>query len=142
MILGEKSASADYWRKCGDEALARNIKGILIIVGADATLPGCLCHGDAARGLGVGVPAGGRECDFEAFGPAVADGMTKLMKHPRFRDAHVTDDHIIPAMFVAGVVSDLEDIGSEALMPAEDWELTNMCNSQFTLGVWGKAIAA
>jgi hypothetical protein len=24
---------------------------------------------------------------------------------------------------------------------AEDWELTNMCNSQFTLGEWPKAVA-
>jgi aromatic ring-opening dioxygenase catalytic subunit (LigB family) len=33
MMLGEESESADYWKKCGDEALARNIKGVVIMVG-------------------------------------------------------------------------------------------------------------
>jgi hypothetical protein len=32
MMLGEESESADYWKKCGDEALARNIKGVVIMV--------------------------------------------------------------------------------------------------------------
>lgn len=32
MMLGEESESADYWKKCGDEALARNIKGVIIMV--------------------------------------------------------------------------------------------------------------
>lgn len=32
MMLGEESESADYWKKCGDEALAQNIKGVVIMV--------------------------------------------------------------------------------------------------------------
>lgn len=32
MMLGEESRSADYWKKCGDEALANNIKGVIIMV--------------------------------------------------------------------------------------------------------------
>ena len=37
MMLGEESESADYWKKCGDEALARNIKGVVIMVRNPAT---------------------------------------------------------------------------------------------------------
>jgi len=38
MMLGEQSQSADYWKKCGDEALAHGIQGV-IMMGAhwDAT---------------------------------------------------------------------------------------------------------
>lgn len=32
MMLGEKSESADYWRRTGEEALAHNIKGVIIMV--------------------------------------------------------------------------------------------------------------
>ena len=32
MMLGEESASASYWKKCGDEALAHGIKGVVIMV--------------------------------------------------------------------------------------------------------------
>lgn len=32
MMLGEESHSAEYWKKCGDEALAHGIKGIVIMV--------------------------------------------------------------------------------------------------------------
>lgn len=32
MMLGEPSTSADYWKKCGDEALAHGIKGVIIMV--------------------------------------------------------------------------------------------------------------
>jgi hypothetical protein len=32
MMLGEESDSAAYWKKCGDEALANNIKGVIIMV--------------------------------------------------------------------------------------------------------------
>ena len=34
MMLGEESASASYWKKCGDEALAHGIKGVVIMVSA------------------------------------------------------------------------------------------------------------
>lgn len=38
MMLGEQSTSADYWKKCGDEALAHGVKGV-VMMGAhwDAT---------------------------------------------------------------------------------------------------------
>lgn len=32
MVLGEESAFATYWKKCGDEALANGIKGVIIMV--------------------------------------------------------------------------------------------------------------
>lgn len=32
MMLGEESESADYWKKCGDEALANGIKGVIMMV--------------------------------------------------------------------------------------------------------------
>lgn len=33
MMLGEESESADYWKRCGDEALANGVKGVIIMVG-------------------------------------------------------------------------------------------------------------
>ncbi|ORY71830.1 Extradiol ring-cleavage dioxygenase, class III enzyme, subunit B [Pseudomassariella vexata] len=65
--------------------------------------------------------------------------VTSLMKHPRYRDAHGTDDHFMAPMFVAGLCGGKKDEGMVSEMGAEDWELTNMCNSQFTLGSWGEA---
>ena len=32
MMLGEESESATYWKKCGDEALANGIKGVIMMV--------------------------------------------------------------------------------------------------------------
>ena len=32
MMLGEESSSADYWKKCGDDALANGIKGVVMMV--------------------------------------------------------------------------------------------------------------
>ncbi|OJJ47357.1 hypothetical protein ASPZODRAFT_151848 [Penicilliopsis zonata CBS 506.65] len=66
-------------------------------------------------------------------GPALRRAMTRLMKHPHYRDAHATDDHFMAAMFVAGAAGDAQDEGSRAVLGAETWELTNMCNSQFTI---------
>lgn len=71
-----------------------------------------------------------------ATGPRLRRVMAALMKLPGFRDAHATDDHIMAAMFVAGLVGDHEDEGSPVELGAEDWELTNMCNSQYTIGLW------
>jgi aromatic ring-opening dioxygenase catalytic subunit (LigB family) len=67
-------------------------------------------------------------------GPGVRAAAVRLMKHPRYRDAHATDDHFMPALFCAGAVGDWEDVGRVNALRAETWELTNMCNSQFTLG--------
>lgn len=32
MMLGEESASATYWKKCGDEALANDVQHVVIMV--------------------------------------------------------------------------------------------------------------
>lgn len=49
--------------------------------------------------------------------------VTKLMKHPLFRDAHGTDDHFMAACFVAGIVDNGEDESNdeeECELGAED----------------------
>jgi aromatic ring-opening dioxygenase catalytic subunit (LigB family) len=58
-------------------------------------------------------------------GPALRRGITRLMKHPQYRDAHATDDHFMSAMFVAGAVGDADDAGSNGSLHAEDWELVS-----------------
>ncbi|GIZ38262.1 hypothetical protein CKM354_000168300 [Cercospora kikuchii] len=79
-------------------------------------------------------------------GPKLRRAITRLMKHPQFRDAHATDDHFMSLCFVAGAAGDWEDEkekGGE--LKAETWELTNMCNSQFIIGSWengGRAVSA
>lgn len=75
-------------------------------------------------------------------GFALRRAITMLMKLPTYRIAHATDDHFIPACFVAGAAGREEDEGAGCVMGAEDWELQNMCNSQFTLGSWPKRIKA
>ncbi|KAI1342621.1 Extradiol ring-cleavage dioxygenase, class III enzyme, subunit B [Xylariaceae sp. FL0016] len=71
-----------------------------------------------------------------AGGPRLRRKITSLMKHPLYRDAHATDDHFMATMFVAGLCGSVGDETMVGEMGAEDWELTNMCNSQFTLGSW------
>ncbi|KKY16835.1 putative aromatic ring-opening dioxygenase family protein [Phaeomoniella chlamydospora] len=71
-------------------------------------------------------------------GPQLRRAMTRLMKHPQYRDAHATDDHFMAAMFVAGAAGGDEDKGVSGELFAEDWELTNMCNSQYTWGSWSQ----
>ena len=61
-------------------------------------------------------------------GPELRRALTRLMKHPRYRDAHATDDHYMAALFVAGAVGDVGDQGCRGKLMAEDWELTNMCS--------------
>ena len=73
-------------------------------------------------------------------GPDLRRRLTRLMKHPQYRDAHATDDHFMSAMFVAGAAGDHNDRGTYGKLAAEDWELTNMCNSQYSFGSWAKAI--
>jgi aromatic ring-opening dioxygenase catalytic subunit (LigB family) len=75
-------------------------------------------------------------------GPKLRRAMTRLMKHPLYRDAHATDDHFMAAMFVAGAAGDEEDEGQFGELKAETWELTNMCNSQFTIGKWPQILGA
>jgi aromatic ring-opening dioxygenase catalytic subunit (LigB family) len=70
-------------------------------------------------------------------GPALRRAVTRLMKHPQYRDAHATDDHFMSACFVSGAAGDWADEEEEAgALRAETWELVNMCNSQFTIGSW------
>lgn len=61
-------------------------------------------------------------------GPALRRGLTRLVKHPQYRDAHATDDHFNSSLFVAGAVGDEDDTGVVGKLMAEDWELTNMCS--------------
>lgn len=58
-------------------------------------------------------------------GPALRRAVTRLMKHPDFRDAHATDEHFMPATFVAGAAGDEEDEGAPGRLMAEDWELVS-----------------
>jgi Uncharacterized conserved protein len=74
-------------------------------------------------------------------GPQLRRAMTRLMKHPLYRDAHATDDHFMAAMFVSGAIGDEEDENIRGELVAETWELTNMCNSQFVFGSWPKTLA-
>ncbi len=69
-------------------------------------------------------------------GPRLRRGMTRLMKHPQYRHAHATDDHFMSAMFVSGAAGAVQDEGIYGRLEAEDWELTNMCNSQYSFGQW------
>ncbi|PSN74356.1 LigB subunit of an aromatic-ring-opening dioxygenase LigAB [Corynespora cassiicola Philippines] len=72
---------------------------------------------------------------------ALTNGITRMMKHPQFRDAHGTDDHYMAACFVAGIIDGSEGGESdECELGAEDWELVNMCNSQFTIGKWSNKV--
>ncbi|KAI8632763.1 Extradiol ring-cleavage dioxygenase, class III enzyme, subunit B [Xylariaceae sp. FL1651] len=75
-------------------------------------------------------------------GPKLRRAMSRLMKHPLYRDAHATDDHFMAAMFIAGAAGHEEDEGAYGELKAETWELTNMCNSQFAFGDWPKPLAA
>lgn len=100
------------------------------------------------------------DCFSNNRGPALRRAVTRLMKHPQYRDAHATDDHFMAACFVSGAAGDWEDEQHEAgRLEAETWELTNMCtyltwagfgmsltlcfsiagNSQFTIGSWKEA---
>ncbi|KAF4624951.1 hypothetical protein G7Y89_g13220 [Cudoniella acicularis] len=69
-------------------------------------------------------------------GPELRRRVTALMKLPGYRDAQATDDHMMSSMFVSGLCGAWEDVGILGELGAEDWELTNMCNAQFTLGQW------
>jgi aromatic ring-opening dioxygenase catalytic subunit (LigB family) len=69
-------------------------------------------------------------------GPALKRAVTRLMKNPRYREAHGTDEHFIPMCFVAGAAGGKEDEGTKNVMTAECWELVCMANTQFQLGNW------
>jgi aromatic ring-opening dioxygenase catalytic subunit (LigB family) len=75
-------------------------------------------------------------------GPGLRSAMVRLMSHPKYRDAQATDDHFIPALFCAGAAGDWEDVGRKNILAAESWELTNMCNSQFTMGAYDTPLKA
>ena len=67
-------------------------------------------------------------------GPKLRRAVMRLMKHPDFRAAHGSDDHFIPSCFIAGVIGGPD--GESGVLGAETWELTNMCDSQYTFGSW------
>ncbi|KAK8101708.1 aromatic ring-opening dioxygenase family protein [Apiospora kogelbergensis] len=92
-------------------------------VPADEAVSGRVIRSNRKQGRGAG-------------GPLLRRKITSLMKHPKYRDAHGTDDHFMATMFVAGLCGGRGDENMVGEMGAEDWELTNMCNSQFTLGSW------
>ncbi|KAF7890881.1 uncharacterized protein EAF01_010690 [Botrytis porri] len=190
MMLGEESDSATYWGKCGDKALAKGIKHVVMMGAHWATLgneievasnslpgksPVAYVHPSKyvpyklnpdihmttrcvellkKNGLRAKLndnfamesppDAAMLECrqEFEGAmtknpGPELRRAVTMLMKLSKYRDARGTDDHFMAAMFVAGLCGDFEDRGTVAVMGAEDWELRNMCNSQYTFGNWG-----
>lgn len=62
--------------------------------------------------------------------------VTPLMKHPRYREAHGTDEHFIPACFVAVAAGDKEDEHTRNVLTAECWELVDIANTQVQFGDW------
>lgn len=85
------------------------------------------------------------DCFTQNRGPALRRAITRLMKHPQYRDAHGTDDHFMSACFVAGAAGAWEDEQNDAgVLGAETWELSQMCNSQYTIGKWqsGRQVSA
>jgi aromatic ring-opening dioxygenase catalytic subunit (LigB family) len=65
-----------------------------------------------------------RNCRSGAKKGSLTRGITRLMKHPMFRDAHATDDHYMAACFVAGVVDGSWKSGEGCVLGAEDWEVS------------------
>ena len=57
MMLGEESRSADYWKKCGDEALAHGVKGIIMMVRRPELCLHLLVYNDVHR-VPTGIPKG------------------------------------------------------------------------------------
>ncbi|CAM1508469.1 Fc.00g053170.m01.CDS01 [Cosmosporella sp. VM-42] len=109
------------------EAWALDFRQEVIDAFCVANEEGKAAYGTAIRGQ---KPCGGAVLRRKA---------TSLMKHPMYREAHATDDHFMAALFVAGLCGGRGDEKMMGVMGAEDWELTNMCNSQFTIGTWEAA---
>lgn len=63
-------------------------------------------------------------------GPRMRKAVLRLMRHPLYRDAHATDDHFAPLLFIAGAAGDEKDEGTKNTVEAECWELENMCNTR------------
>ena len=104
-----------------------------IIFATQVTL---LCHILLETGLLISVKNLKNTVTKSRTGPGLRRAMTRLMKLPKHRDAHATDDRLMSALFVPSLVGDLEDEGVSVELGAEEWELVNMCNSQYTLGSW------
>jgi aromatic ring-opening dioxygenase catalytic subunit (LigB family) len=68
-------------------------------------------------------------------GPDLRRAVTRLMKHPRYKEAHGTDDHWMATLFAAGAAGAADDVGPNTYL-GECWELVNMCNTQYQLGSW------
>ncbi|KAM3079824.1 hypothetical protein ACMFMF_003244 [Clarireedia jacksonii] len=56
MMLGEESASATYWKKCGDEALANGIQHVVMMVSFQTGVLPCVWY--QADDLSLGCTLG------------------------------------------------------------------------------------
>ncbi len=63
-------------------------------------------------------------------GPALVKAVLRLMRHPLYREAHATDDHYAPLLFVAGAAGSLQDVNKKNKINGGMLELQNMCNSR------------
>lgn len=66
-------------------------------------------------------------------GPSLSGGLIRLTQHPKYKDAHPTDDHYFPLLVAGGAASTAAGHGK---LMAQTWELQNMCNSQYVWGSW------
>lgn len=65
-------------------------------------------------------------------GPRLRGALTRLMKHPQYRDAHASDHHFMAELFVAGAVGDKEDEGTYGKLCVETWELVSVGKSRIS----------
>lgn len=115
------------------EVLDALVAGSSRATSVDDAAYGTVLRSGGGGGGGGGVVGKGTK---GVGGPRLRRKVTALMKHPKFREAHGTDDHFMPCLFVAGLCGGKGDEDMRGELGAEDWELTNMCNSQFTIGTW------
>lgn len=76
-MLGEESDSADYWKACGDSALANGIKHVIIMV--CTVLSFLKATASCDPGLGVSVGVHGTQL-YLCSGPEVCHAHTHLPK--------------------------------------------------------------
>jgi aromatic ring-opening dioxygenase catalytic subunit (LigB family) len=69
-----------------------------------------------------------RNCRSGTKNGSLTRGITRLVKHPMFRDAHATDDHYMAACFVAGAVDGSARNGEGCVLGAETWEVSGPRN--------------
>ncbi|KAL4881895.1 aromatic ring-opening dioxygenase family protein [Aspergillus karnatakaensis] len=69
-------------------------------------------------------------------GPHLRMALTRQMKHPRYREAHGTDEHYLANVFAGGAAGAEEDLDTNNYKLVEDWEYGNLASTQFQLGDW------